>query len=135
MVSNFRSCKNGQQVLAGSNQPEEAIVKTTLISSTASSPSQVPTLVPVPTLYTQKDLQKITKLCMDLFLQENRREGLRESKLKAQFPDFYYGKLYMECYNSCQQYKDHFNTAGATGLNRTLFATFFLCGQISFRWH
>ena len=41
----------------------------------------------------------------------------------------------MEYYHFCQQCKDHFNTAGATGSNCTPFAAFFLCKRISFRWH
>ena len=55
--------------------------------------------------------------------------------MKARFLDLYYGKSHMECYHFCQQCKDHFDTAGATGSNRTPFAASFLCGQISFRWH
>ena len=31
--------------------------------------------------------------------------------------------------------KDHFDTAGAFGTNRTPFAASFLCSRISFRWH
>ena len=135
MASNSRSCRNAQQASAGSNQPEEVPVETTPTPSTASAPSQVPASAPAPALYTQKDLQRIMKLCMDLFLQGNCQEGPREGQLKAQFPDLYYGKSYMECYHFCQQCKDHFDTAGATGSNRTPFAAFFLCGRISFRWH
>ena len=41
----------------------------------------------------------------------------------------------MECYHFCQQCKNHFDTAGATGSNRTPFAASFLRGRISFRWH
>ena len=41
----------------------------------------------------------------------------------------------MECYHFCQQCEDHFDTAGATGSNRTPFAASFLRGRISFRWH
>ena len=41
----------------------------------------------------------------------------------------------MECYHFCQQCKDHFDTAGATGSNLIPFAASFLCGRISFRWH
>ena len=40
----------------------------------------------------------------------------------------------MDCYHFYQQCKNHFETAGATGFNRTLFAAFFLCGNISVRW-
>ena len=40
----------------------------------------------------------------------------------------------MECYNFCQQCKDHFATYGATKPNRILFAASFLRDQINFRW-
>ena len=135
MALNFRSCRNAQQASAGSNQPEEAPVETTPTPSTASAPSQVPASAPAPVLHTQEDLQKITKLCIDSFLKENRQEKPRKGQLKARFLDLYYGKSHMECYYFCQQCKDHFDTAGATGSNRTPFAASFLCGRISFRWH
>ena len=90
-----------------------------------------------PAKYTEEDLQRITKLCMESFLQAqgSRHEGPREGQLKARFPDLYYGKSHMECYHFCQQCEDHFDTAGATGSNRTPFAASFLRGRISFRWH
>ena len=34
----------------------------------------------------------------------------------------------MDCYQFCQQYEDHFETAGVTGPNRVLFAVLFLRG-------
>ena len=40
----------------------------------------------------------------------------------------------MDCYHFCQQYKDYFETVGATGFNQTPFAVSFLCGNISMRW-
>ena len=135
MASNPRSYRNAQQASAGSNQPEEAPVETTPTPSTASAPSQVLSSAPAPTLYSQEDLQRITKLCMDLFFQGNHQEGPREGQLKARFPDLYYEKSHMECYHFCQQCEDHFDTAGAIGSNRTPFAASFLCGRISFRWH
>ena len=135
IVSNSRSYRNAQQASAGSNQPKEALVETTPIPSTASAPSQVLVSAPIPALYTQKDLQRITKLCIDLFLQGNRQEELRKDQLKARFPDLYYGKSHIECYYFCQQCKDYFDTVGTTGSNRTPFAASFLCGRISFRWH
>ena len=46
----------------------------------------------------------------------------------------YYGKLHIDCYHFCQQFKDYFETAGAIGTNRTFFAVFFLYGNISLRW-
>ena len=40
----------------------------------------------------------------------------------------------MDCYNFCQQCKDYFANAGATGPTWILFAASFLRDQISFRW-
>ena len=40
----------------------------------------------------------------------------------------------MEYYNFCQQYEDHFATAGAKGPNRILFAASFLHDRINFCW-
>ena len=101
MASNSHSCRNAQQALAGLNQPEETQVETTPTPSTASVPSQALASAPAPALYTQKDLQRITKLYMDLFHLENRQERPQKRQLKARFPDLYYGKSYMECYHFC----------------------------------
>ena len=51
--------------------------------------------------------------------------------LKAKVPDVYYGKLYMDCYHVCQQYKDHFETPRAIETNQTPFAASFLYRNIS----
>ena len=87
------------------------------------------------------DLQRVTKLRMGAFIQgqanrlEPDQQGLRERPLKARLPDLYYGKSHMECYYFCQQCEDHFDTAGATGPNKTSFAASLLRGRISLRWH
>ena len=58
----------------------------------------------------------------------------REQTFKAKVPEVYYGKSHMDCYQFCQQCKDHFETAEATGFNRTPFTASFLRGNISVRW-
>ena len=55
----------------------------------------------------------------------------RKQSLKAKVLDVYYGKLQIDCYYFCQQYEDHFETSRVTETNRTLFAVFFLCENIS----
>ena len=60
-------------------------------------------------------------------------EAPRE-KLKARSPDLYRGKSYIDCYNFCQQYEDHFATNGATGPTRIPFVASFLRERISFCW-
>ena len=54
--------------------------------------------------------------------------------LKALFPDVYWDKTHMECYNFFQQCKNHFATAGATWPNRVPFAAIFLKDTALFRW-
>ena len=58
----------------------------------------------------------------------------REELLKARFPDLYYGNSHMDCYRFCQQYEDHFETAGATRPNRIPFAVSFLRGTVVQQW-
>ena len=53
-------------------------------------------------------------------------EGPCEKPLKARFLELYCGKTHIECYNFCQQYEDHFATAGAKGHNWVPFAATFL---------
>ena len=115
--------------------PEEGTPAPSDVGPPDAPAPDAPVPAPAPARYTEEDLQRITKLCMDSFLQAqaSRPEpGPRESPLKAQFPDLYHGKSHMECYHFCQQCEDHFATAGATGPNRTPFAASFLCGRISF---
>lgn len=60
--------------------------------------------------------------------------GPRQRPLKARFSELYYRNSYMDCYRFCQQCKDHFDMAGATGTNRIPFAALFLQDTISHRW-
>ena len=59
---------------------------------------------------------------------------LCEQPLKARFPDLYYDNLHMDCYRFCQQCEDHFETAGAKGPNKILFAASFLRGLVTQQW-
>ena len=61
-------------------------------------------------------------------------EGPCKRPLKARFPDIYWDKTHLECYNFFQQCKDHFISADATGLNRVPFAATFLKDTALFRW-
>ena len=58
----------------------------------------------------------------------------REQLLKTRFSDLYYGNLHMDCYRFCQQREDHFETPGAKGPNRILFAASFLRGSVTQQW-
>lgn len=65
-------------------------------------------------------------------VQGQNQAGPQERRLKAWFLDLYYGKSQMGCYSFCQRCEGYFETAGATGSNRILFAALFLQGNISF---
>ena len=53
-------------------------------------------------------------------------KGPRKRPLKTRFPNIYWGKTHLECYNFFQQCEDHFATSNVTGSNRVLFAATFL---------
>ena len=94
-------------------------------------------LAPVPTP-APLSFNELFKQFMRAYLKSNQGPrqppAERERSLKAKVPEVYYGKSHMDCYHFCQQCKDHFETAGATGNNRTPFAASFLRGNISVRW-
>ena len=104
-------------------------------------PDQVPALIPAlaPTLApAPASIDELFKKFMKAYLESNQGPrqppAEREQLLKAKVLEVYYGKLYMDCYYFCQQCKDHFETAEATGTNRTPFAAFFLRENISVCW-
>ena len=101
-------------------------------------PDLVPTLIlapvpaPAPVL---SSFDKLFKQFMKAYLESKQipkqPPAERKQSLKAKVPDVYNGKSYMDCYHFCQQYKDHFETAGANEANQTSFAASFLCKSIS----
>ena len=74
----------------------------------------------------------ILKIFLEIKGQEPKAEFPCEQPLKAKIPDVYFEKLHIDCYHFCQQYKNYFETADATGSYRTPFLTLFLCGKINF---
>ena len=99
-------------------------------------PVQVPALIPA-LAPTPAPTNELFKKFMKAYLESNQRPRPppveRERLLKAKIPEVYYGKSHMDCYHFCQQCEDYFETAGATGTNRTPFAASFLRGNISVR--
>ena len=93
-----------------------------------------------PGRYTDEDLQRATKLALELFVKGQEHDQFwantasRDCLLKARNPNLYYKSLYIECYYFCWQYKDHFDTAGATGHKCIPFAALFLWDRINFHW-
>ena len=98
-------------------------------------PAPIPAPVPAPAPPSSDEL---FRQFMRAYLESNQGPKLppaeHERSLKAKVPKVYYDKSHMDCFHFCQQCKDYFETAGATGTNRTPFATFFLRGSISVRW-
>ena len=94
--------------------------------------------------YLEDDLQRILRIVLDFRLLTPvsasvvatvlHYESQRERPLKAWFPDIYWGKTHLECYNFFQQCKNHFATANATGPNQDPFATTFLNDTALFQW-
>ena len=82
--------------------------------------------------YTEEDLQRILKVVLETEVLVYNKSC--EKPLKTRSSDVYRGKSYMECYNFCQQYENHFATARAMGRNRIPFAASFLCNRINFQW-
>ena len=99
-------------------------------------PVQVPALIPAPAP-APVSTDELFKKFMKAYLESNQGPkpppAERERPLKAKVPEVYYGKSHMDCYHFCQQCEDYFETAGATGTNRTPFAASFLRGNISVR--
>ena len=144
MAQGSRSRRNIPPSTVSPSEPEQpaSLEEGTPVPSDVGPPDApapaAPVLAPAPARYTEEDLQRITKLCMDLFLQAQAscpEPGPRGSLLKARFPNLHHGKSHMECYHFYQQCEDHFATASVTGSNQTLFATSFFCGRISFCWN
>ena len=109
---------------SGSSPPPE--------SSHDEAPVNLPAVKPPVAKYIEEDLQRIFKTILEA--RAPLSNDVCEKPLKAKSPDVYRGKFQMECYNFCQQYKDHFATAGAKGSNRIPFAAFILWDRINFRW-
>ena len=95
------------------------------------NPALIPAPTPAPVAF-----EKLFKKFMKAYIETNQgsRQLEREHTLKAKVPEVYYGKLHMDYYHFGRQYKDYFETAGATGFNWTPFAASFLRGNISIRW-
>ncbi len=69
---------------------------------------------------TEADLQRPLRIYIGANKPSNNEPC--ESSLKARFPDLYTGKSHIDCFHFCQQCENHFETARATGTNRTSFA-------------
>ena len=98
-------------------------------------PALIPAPVPAPTpLFSDELFRQFMRVYLESNQGPRQPPVERERFLKAKVPEVYYGKSQMDCYHFCQQYEDYFETAGATGNNRTSFAAYFLRGSISVHW-
>ena len=104
------------------------------------APTKAPTPPEVPTPpFIPPSIEDLFTQFMKIFMETTQAQAQalakpRERPLKAWTPKIYWGKSHMECYHFCQQCEDHFETFGATGMNRTPFAASFFHGSISIRW-
>ena len=85
-------------------------------------PKLVPALIPTPvSAPTPPSSNKLFKQFMRAYLESNQGPRQppveRKQSFKAKIPEMYYGKSHIDCYHFCQHCKDHFETAGATGIN------------------
>ena len=97
-------------------------------------PPKSPTLPFVPPTY-----EDFFTKSMKMFMETTQAQAQtlaepQERLLKARTPEIYVGKSHKDYYHFCQQYKDYFETLGATEMNHTPFATTFFRGSISLRW-
>ena len=99
----------------------------------ALNPAPVPAPTPAP-VASEELFKKFIKAYLETNQELRQPPEERKQTFKAKVPEVYYGKSHMDCYHFCQQYENHFEIAGATGFNRTLFTPFFLRGNISMRW-
>ena len=137
---------SGEDELAGAASTED---NNTLFVSFAAIPAVIvaPLLVLASSSvaqYLENDLQQILKIFLDfgpsapfptLAPAFQQYKGPCESPLKARFPDVYWGKTHLKCYNFFQQCEDHFATVGAKGQNQLLFIANFLKDTALFCWH
>ena len=114
--------------------PAPPLTDSRVSTPTAScTPILAPAPVPALAKYTNADFHQFMKVFMDAQGRSKTHKGPQKSFLKARFPNLYYGKSHMDCYQFCQQCENHFETASTTGPNRVLFAALFLCRPINFR--
>ena len=90
-------------------------------------------LTPAP-LFTNKLFKRFMKAYLKSYQGPSQPPKECKRPFKAKVSDVYYGKSHMYCYHFCQQCEDHFEISWATGTNQTLFATSFLCENISIQW-
>ena len=86
--------------------------------------------------YLEDDLQRIFRIVLDFKLPATvpapviaaapHYESPHKRPPKAWFPDIYWDKTHLKCYNFFQQCKDYFANAGATSPNRVPFTAIFL---------
>ena len=111
--------------------PEKGTPALSHASAPVFAPAPTPAKIQTPK-YTKADLLRILKIFLETKGQELKPEVSRKRPLKAKVLDMDLGKSYMDSYHFCQQWKDHFETARDTGLNRILFAALFLGKKINF---
>ena len=92
----------GNSTFAVSRTPTPALAQ-------ALAPTSAPASAPSPPeRYTDEDLQRATKLALELFVKGQEHGQLQanaapcEQPLKTWFLDLYYGNSHLDCYHFCQ---------------------------------
>ena len=126
MVGPCTCCNTG-----GALTDDSGILVPTLVVSHAPTPALASALS-LPGRYTNKDLQRATKLVLELFVKDQEHSQLQPNSapykqlVKVWFSELYYENSHLDCYHFCQQCKGHFKTARINRPNQIFFATSFL---------
>lgn len=116
LLDSFSSSQSDDKLFDQPDEPQKTIFPIAVIVITAP---------PVPK-YTKEELQQILKPVLEAQASITSKES-ENRLLKAYFPDDYYKKSYIECFNFCQQCEDYFAAIRVKGINQIFFTAYFLC--------
>lgn len=136
---------SGEDELAGGVLRAASINNSAIPSHTpimSQAPTPAPTLLPAFAMsvvtYTDKDLQKATRLGLNIFVQRQEQASAvllatepREKYLKDRFPDLYHENLHIDYHRFYQPCKVHFETTEAKKPNQISFVASFLRGRVT----
>ena len=115
-------------------------VSRTPIPALSAAPALAPAAINSTVRYLEADLQRILRTVLEARPPALAPQQLVfwespcEQSLKARFPELYYSKTHIECYNFIQQCEDYFAIAGAKKPNCVPFAAIFFWEHALFRW-
>lgn len=95
-------------------------------------------ILSLPEIYINTNLQKTSKLALELFIKGQKYGKLQPSttsyncSFKVKNSDLYYENSHIEYYYFCWQYKYYFDIANVIGPKCVSFAALFFCKKINF---